>query len=659
MLRTSHPTETTRSGKSQNVVHSHVVTLPTNTNQVPKSLLLARTKKKFTKFKIHWKDRVSARMTKTDKGAWTGTARDESWTKNPEYTNPNRRPTKVSTMDSPVRTVERHLAEVGKRALHKGLFSCSDDIVQTVPGVRITGEQGQIWSCNPMYREDHFCSMYAPPAPSSSTSSSSDDSASVEEGKHCAPERRRNLAPLSSWSYGEDSLSLDDETDSDLDDDEEDENEINKIGEDFMPFGLTYQVHLEEEDLREGSVGDENENKSYEVSTIDTPRTIVDTPSEAGTRSAFSEFGVQTEDSWTREEEEVEDNEFVRKRTMGRTVGGDEGLEFLCASAAELSDLRGIQDQIEHKDQEILELFQGLSNEFAGCSTGALEEVRMLRELVEQKELETSQLYSQISQEMHSAMQPPVQQALSETTIRNGYGVDFAVKERNVGGAAVEEDFWDYEGTSPGGMLCPSARNPPPQGASCTLPRPISRAEVPCPNPSPPGLTKFMSGSSYFEVELDNAVSVTYGELNNRVQELEQDLRKKESEIAERDQVIQRLKMRKQDNSWEEAACCKVENERSTAVGKATTTTFGHSRKDSYCFSPRDEFSLQDVDNSCDLWGQGNPPWDSNRGNEVELCERKKLWSDALTPGYKMFDKVDKFEVDFPPIILKKTPALM
>lgn len=183
---------------------------------------------------------------------------------------------------------------------------------------------------------------------------------------------------------------------------------------------------------------------------------------------------------------------------------------------------------------------------------------------------------------------------------------------------------------------------------------------MPCFDTSP-RLTRLMSGSSYYEAEVEDAISVTYGELNERVRQLEEDLRTKENQIAQRDQVIQQLRMRPQADPWGEVVSCsskqKTETNRSRNKRREMYQQYSRTNYGKPSFSQQEFLVEQNPeDENLDLWGQGNPPWDSFREQEVQqFCQKGKMdWSDLTKPEFnKTFDKVERFEVDFPPIVLK------
>lgn len=56
---------------------------------------------------------------------------EDDWARNPEFcSSGSSASVHIGCMDFPLRTIDRHLAELGQRALHKGLFLPSEDTVQ-------------------------------------------------------------------------------------------------------------------------------------------------------------------------------------------------------------------------------------------------------------------------------------------------------------------------------------------------------------------------------------------------------------------------------------------------------------------------------------------------------------------------------------------------
>lgn len=60
------------------------------------------------------------------------TSGEDDWTSNPEFfsSGSSTSVSNIGCMDFPLRTIDRHLAELGQRALHKGFFLPSEDTVQ-------------------------------------------------------------------------------------------------------------------------------------------------------------------------------------------------------------------------------------------------------------------------------------------------------------------------------------------------------------------------------------------------------------------------------------------------------------------------------------------------------------------------------------------------
>lgn len=228
--------------------------------------------------------------------------------------------------------------------------------------IRVTGDQGQVWSSNPIFtREDDV-------------DSNKSTSPRFIEYPHLPQTNNFSTYPPPDDRIPEGSS------------EEDEENIYGYEGiytTNLYPQSLTFEVQK----LGVATAGT-LESVDFEVYTVDTPQFAMSNSSRRESTNLYGnmqECGVQTEESML----------------SGSVSNALSTSVTQPASISELEELHSLQESIEKKDQEIVDLFGFLSKELTGIPekvSEAMSSVRVLQSIVEQKDLEIADLYSQMSQ---------------------------------------------------------------------------------------------------------------------------------------------------------------------------------------------------------------------------------------------------------------------